>query len=110
MVGNIGAPGKVDYTVVGDTVNVAQRLMELGRERLSPTREVAIVVSEAVARETATALRFAEIGVLAPRGREAPVHAFELLVSARPSHPPPTPVPQPSDARFSSRPCRASNR
>lgn len=79
VVGNIGAPGKVDYTVVGDTVNVAQRLMELGRERLSPTREVAIVVSEAVARETATVLRFAEIGVLAPRGREAPVHAFELL-------------------------------
>ncbi len=32
LVGNIGAPGRVNYTLVGDTVNVAQRLEQFGRE------------------------------------------------------------------------------
>lgn len=32
IVGNIGAPGRINYTLIGDTVNVAQRLQELGKE------------------------------------------------------------------------------
>ncbi|MDW8123673.1 MAG: adenylate/guanylate cyclase domain-containing protein [Geminicoccaceae bacterium] len=79
VVGNIGAPGKVNYTVVGDTVNVAQRLMELARDRLDETKDVAIVTSREVAEEIRTGFRFADIGILAPRGREQPVRAFELL-------------------------------
>jgi class 3 adenylate cyclase len=79
VVGNIGAPGRLDYTVVGDTVNLAQRLMELARERLDAEKEVAIVASEAIAGEAETSFRFAEIGSLQPRGREHPVRAFELL-------------------------------
>ena len=39
VVGNIGAPGRVNFTVVGDTVNIAQRFEQLGR-RL-PTAELA---------------------------------------------------------------------
>ena len=30
-VGNIGAPGRMNYTIVGDTVNVGQRLEQLGK-------------------------------------------------------------------------------
>ena len=29
LVGNIGAPGRVNYTLVGDTVNVAARLVKV---------------------------------------------------------------------------------
>ncbi|MPY71076.1 MAG: hypothetical protein GEU92_13425 [Alphaproteobacteria bacterium] len=29
IAGNIGAPGRINYTLVGDTVNIAQRLEEL---------------------------------------------------------------------------------
>ena len=31
VVGNIGAPGRINYTIVGDTVNTCQRLEALGR-------------------------------------------------------------------------------
>lgn len=84
VVGNIGAPGKVDYTVVGDTVNVAQRLMELARDRLVEPAEVVIVVSEAIVAETRAFFRFGEIGTLTARGRERPVRAFELLGALEP--------------------------
>ena len=45
VVGNIGAPGRVNYTVVGDTVNVAQRFEQLGKEFMRPEDEVIVLVS-----------------------------------------------------------------
>ena len=32
VVGNVGAPGRINYTLIGDTVNAAQRLEQLGKE------------------------------------------------------------------------------
>ena len=32
VVGNVGAPGRINYTLIGDTVNTAQRLEQLGKE------------------------------------------------------------------------------
>ncbi|RWO18261.1 MAG: adenylate/guanylate cyclase domain-containing protein, partial [Mesorhizobium sp.] len=44
IVGNIGASDRVNYTIVGDTVNVSQRLQDLGKQ-LEPGATAAIAIS-----------------------------------------------------------------
>ena len=44
VVGNIGAPGRVNYTIVGDTVNVAQRIESLGH-KLDAGEDVTVLMS-----------------------------------------------------------------
>ena len=44
VVGNIGAPGRVNYTLVGDPVNVANRIEQLGKE-VDPSAEVIALAS-----------------------------------------------------------------
>jgi len=46
IVGNIGSDKRMDFTIVGDVVNVAARLLEVAKQA-----EAAIVVSEATQRE-----------------------------------------------------------
>lgn len=46
IVGNIGAPGRVNYTLVGDPVNVANRIEQLGKE-VDPAAEVIVLASDA---------------------------------------------------------------
>ena len=46
VVGNIGAPSRINYTVVGDTVNATQRLESLGKE-VDPNAEVIVLISGA---------------------------------------------------------------
>jgi class 3 adenylate cyclase len=95
VVGNIGAPGRLNYTVVGDTVNTAQRLMALARPLIDAGAEVAIVVSPAVAEETGGAFRLQPIGTLTLRGRQEPVEALELVgerIALAPEPAPPVPT------------------
>lgn len=47
VVGNIGFPGRIDYTLVGDTVNTAERT-EAALRGIEPDRAIVIAVSEAV--------------------------------------------------------------
>lgn len=47
-VGNIGGPDRVNYTIIGDTVNVSQRLQGLAKE-LAPDQQTAIVISAVTA-------------------------------------------------------------
>ncbi|MEO8558360.1 MAG: adenylate/guanylate cyclase domain-containing protein [Rhodospirillales bacterium] len=45
VVGNIGAPGRFNYTVVGDTVNTAQRMEQLGKDYMKDGEDVVVLVS-----------------------------------------------------------------
>ena len=78
VVGNIGAPGRINYTIVGDTVNAAQRLEVLGKE-LDEGADVTVLTSA----ETAAAADRAEIGLervgaFEVKGKQEPLEVFRL--------------------------------
>jgi class 3 adenylate cyclase len=79
VVGNIGTVTRMNYTVVGDTVNVAQRLEGLAKE-LRPDAEVAILLSAATAAALPRGLGVTFLGRHQLRGRDDPTEVFALEV------------------------------
>jgi adenylate cyclase len=75
IVGNIGAADRVNYTIVGDTVNVSQRLQELGK-LLSPDVETAIVISGETAGRLDDSIPLESSGRHRLRGRGEPIDVF----------------------------------
>jgi len=45
VVGNIGAPGRINYTLIGDTVNAAQRLEALGKSYMTAEASFIVLIS-----------------------------------------------------------------
>ena len=76
VVGNIGAPGRMNYTIVGDTVNVAQRLEQLVKE--TAAGDVGILVSQATADRLGEAFAREPAGEYRVSGRNRPVAVFRL--------------------------------
>ncbi len=77
IVGNIGAPGRVNYTVVGDTVNVAQRLEELCKE-MGGGGTVEILVSGDVAEGLGGGYHLTPQGPRPIRGRSGFLKIYRL--------------------------------
>jgi class 3 adenylate cyclase len=77
LVGNIGSHRHFNYTVMGDTVNIAARLEDANRDFGS-----AVMASQATMALTGAAFVWRELDLLRVRGRDAPVRVFEPLAAA----------------------------
>ena len=78
LVGNIGAPDRVNYTVIGDTVNIAQRLEELCRKLAPANFDSYLLISEETADRMETQFDLEPMGAHTLPGRKAPIRAYSL--------------------------------
>lgn len=82
VVGNIGAPGRVNFTVVGDTVNIAQRFEQLGKDFMSAGEEIVVLASgstmAAVKDRGALGIGPVEPVLRHVKGHELPVAVYRL--------------------------------
>ncbi|MEM8951287.1 MAG: adenylate/guanylate cyclase domain-containing protein [Pseudomonadota bacterium] len=77
VAGNIGTTTRMNYTVVGDAVNMAQRLEVLGKTLL-PNAETAILLSADTRRGLDASTSVRSLGLHTVRGREGQVEVFTL--------------------------------
>ena len=75
IVGNIGASDRVNYTIIGDTVNVSQRLQGIGKE-LAPEAETTIAISAETASRLDERFEIKPAGRHRLRGRGEPIEVF----------------------------------
>ncbi len=79
VVGNIGAPERMNYTVVGDTVNTAQRMEQLGKE-IAPDAETVVLATESVVAEAGQRADYESVGAVTARGKTKSIDVFRVLV------------------------------
>ena len=79
IVGNIGAPGRINYTVVGDTVNTCSRIQDLCVQADDGTSAAIILVSDEITHATDNGFQFEPAGSFQVKGKSKPVNVFRLL-------------------------------
>lgn len=74
IVGNLGSDRLFDFTVVGDTVNLASRL-----ESANKYFATRIMLSEETARDAGPGFILRDLGLIAVKGKTEPIRIYELL-------------------------------
>lgn len=78
VAGNIGGADRLNYTIVGDTVNIAARLEGACKALAAEAEGVAILVSEATSQHLPKRFRGEDLGAQALPGREEKVRLFRV--------------------------------
>lgn len=73
MAGNIGGTARMEYTIIGDPVNLASRLQDLTKEYKKP-----ILVSQETAHHCQHAADLSSMGHVSIKGKAEQVHVYEL--------------------------------
>ncbi|QRM56209.1 adenylate/guanylate cyclase domain-containing protein [Sinorhizobium sp. BG8] len=74
VVGSVGARDRLQYTAMGDTINVASRL-----EGLNKTYGTEVLASAAVVAQCGGWIRFRPLGEVHVKGRETALEVFEVV-------------------------------
>lgn len=78
IAGNIGAPGRINYTLVGDTVNIAQRLEQYGKQIDDGKRSAIVSISADTAKLLSQEFRLTPMGSDVLTGRRDPTEIYRL--------------------------------
>ena len=78
VVGDIGTPNRINYTIVGDAVNATQRLESLGKT-IDPDAEAIALVSEQIFAAVPAGFRFIERGTHLVKGKQESLKVFQLI-------------------------------
>jgi adenylate cyclase len=74
IAGSIGSPKRMEYTAIGDSVNLASRL-----EGATKVYGVKILISESTVRDLQKPVRLREIDLMRVKGKDQPVAVYEAL-------------------------------
>jgi class 3 adenylate cyclase len=79
----LGSAERLEYTLVGDTVNLAQRLQDLARPAGSTVAGQSTLDALALQTTPGTSWSWESLGEREVKGRAAPVHAHRLVAQPR---------------------------
>ncbi|WP_395623689.1 adenylate/guanylate cyclase domain-containing protein [Sphingomonas daechungensis] len=78
VAGNVGTRERLNYTILGDAVNVTQRIEELGHALMEADEQCCVLTSRQTFEAAGSPPEFTRAGEFTLRGRGDPVEIFRL--------------------------------